>query len=869
MSLMTLLVLSDIGLVAAVVVAFLRLREQDARLRRVNRSVDLLVAALRRERGAGTAAPASSESPAGSETEGVADSAPGTATPPSAVPLAYRDRVPPAPLVQWVRDYFAGGNLIVRVGVIVLFFGVAFLLKYAADHSHLPIELRLSGVALAGVALLALGWRLRVGRRGYALALQGAGVGVLYLCVFAALRLYQLLPASAAFALLAVIGIAAAVLAVTQDSKSLALLGAAGGFLAPVLSGGKQGNEAVLFSYYAVLDIGIVAIAWFKAWRELNLLAFLFTFAIGGLWGVTRYQDAKFALAEFFLLLFFLVFVAIAVLFAHRRAPEPGHYVDGTLIFGTPLVVMGLQAGLMKDLPFGRAYSALGLGAFYLALAWLLLRRGRPQLRLLVESCVAVGVALATLAVPLALDGHWTAATWALEGAAIFWVGLRQDRVLALVSGAGLQLAAGMAYLLQAAPGWEHWYSSAYLGALLLAGAGLLSAFNASRQPALARRAGQWPAHLLLAWGVCWWFGAHGLELQKFLPPAYFLSAPLALFVVSCTLAAAVAQRLRWQALRHVSLLLWPAMAWLLDLEWHDDANLFANLGWLFWPAAALASVAILRWHEAALPARLLDALHVFALWLFVALGSLQLRWWLTQAVPESSSWAESATPLLAVAGLFWLARAAAAARWPVSAHRVAYLGVAGAGLALVVSLWSLRSDLKAEGSAAPLPYLPLLNPLDIVQGLALLELLRWRRALQRALPQWLNVDVRRRLDAALVLLVFAWLNAVLLRTLHHWSGVPYRFDALMGSTLAQSSLTIFWSVLALSTMLIAHRKSARLPWLGGAVLMAVVVAKLFVVDLARVGTVERIISFLVVGVLMLVIGYFSPLPPANKAAQA
>ena len=43
---------------------------------------------------------------------------------------------------------------------------------------------------------------------------------------------------------------------------------------------------------------------------------------------------------------------------------------------------------------------------------------------------------------------------------------------------------------------------------------------------------------------------------------------------------------------------------------------------------------------------------------------------------------------------------------------------------------------------------------------------------------------------------------------------------------------------------------------------MAVVVVKLFLVDLAKVGGVERIVSFIAVGVLMLVIGYFAPLPP-------
>ena len=129
-------------------------------------------------------------------------------------------------LLAWVRDYFTGGNLVVRIGVIVLFFGVAFLLKFAADRNMLPIELRLAGVALGGAALLVIGWRLRVRLRAYALALQGGGVGLLYLTVFAALRLYDLLPPTVAFALMVVVAALSAFLAIGQNSMALAALGA-------------------------------------------------------------------------------------------------------------------------------------------------------------------------------------------------------------------------------------------------------------------------------------------------------------------------------------------------------------------------------------------------------------------------------------------------------------------------------------------------------------------------------------------------------------------------------------------------------------------------------------------------------------------
>ena len=47
-----------------------------------------------------------------------------------------------------------------------------------------------------------------------------------------------------------------------------------------------------------------------------------------------------------------------------------------------------------------------------------------------------------------------------------------------------------------------------------------------------------------------------------------------------------------------------------------------------------------------------------------------------------------------------------------------------------------------------------------------------------------------------------------------------------------------------------------------GVVLLGVVVAKLFLFDLSSAGRIEQIVSFIAVGVLILVVGYFSPLPP-------
>ena len=150
---------------------------------------------------------------------------------------------------RWLVEFFTTGNVVAKVGIVILFFGAAFLVRYAADRGLLPIEYRLMGLVVAALVLQAVGWRLRRTRRAYAMALQGGAVGLLYLTIFAAFRLYDLLPALLTFALLLAVVALSVVLAVFQDAKSLAVLGTSGGFLAPILASTGSGDHVGLFSY--------------------------------------------------------------------------------------------------------------------------------------------------------------------------------------------------------------------------------------------------------------------------------------------------------------------------------------------------------------------------------------------------------------------------------------------------------------------------------------------------------------------------------------------------------------------------------------------------------------------------------------------
>jgi uncharacterized membrane protein len=774
--------------------------------------------------------------------------------------------VPDEPaFLKVVREYFTGGNTVVRVGILILFFGVAFLLRYVAEHSHVPIQIRLSAVAFGGFVLLALGWRLRGKRRGYALALQGGGVGILYLTVFAALRLYSLMPPSVAFAIFVSLAAFTAALAVVQNSQSFAFLAVTGGFLAPILATTGEGNHIALFSYYVVLNAVILAISWYKTWRPLNLAGFAFTFIISAAWGALRYKSELFASTEPFLVLFFVFYVAIAVLFSLRQTPQLRGYVDGTLVFGTPIAAFGYQSAMLHDRHLALALSAVVVGVFYFALAAIFHRLQRSFQRLLIESFMALGVVFLTVATPLALSGTATGVTWVLEGAALVWIGARQHRVLPRLFGVLLQFAAALIQINDADRFLEGMAPpfGLYLARAVTAFAAVLSAVLLRKYAERLRPYEAAASPVLFFLGVAEWLFCGFIEIDRQAPDGYRLSLGLVLVTVTALACSELSRRTALTLARVPALCLLPALLVFAALSLippvHHPCD---HGGWLAWPLAFAGFYVICRRHEGEPDESLANWLHVVSAWLLVALLTWQVDWFIDQGVAGRGSWPAVGWMLIPACVLFLLPRGVERLSWPLRTHREAYLWLAGGGVALYLAFWSLGTNLSLPGDPYPFPYVPLLNILDLAQVLVLAVLWRFwlfSRSAQRT-PD-LDLDDAPAMTA-LSALAFIWLNAALIRALHRWADVPLDFDAVIRSTLVQTALSIFWTVLALATMLVATRRASRVVWITGACLLGATIVKLFAVDLSHVGTVERIVSFVGVGLLTLVIGYFSPLPP-------
>ncbi|MEE7548874.1 DUF2339 domain-containing protein, partial [Xanthomonas sp. Kuri4-1] len=169
---------------------------------------------------------------------------------------------------------------------------------------------------------------------------------------------------------------------------------------------------------------------------------------------------------------------------------------------------------------------------------------------------------------------------------------------------------------------------------------------------------------------------------------------------------------------------------------------------------------------------------------------------------------------------------------------------------------------LQDAASAAPLPWLPLLNPAELCLLAALALLARWLWSAQAPAP-W-----QRRRVLALAVAGLALVTSSTLHSVHHWGGVPW--DARLASaSLAQTSLTVVWSVLGVVAWVLGSRRGQRTLWRTGAVLMALVLAKLVLIDRQHLGNLLGIGSFIAYGLLCTVVGYFAPAPPRQDPPLA
>lgn len=780
-------------------------------------------------------------------------------------PLARKPKAPREP--SWLWQKLFGGNILAKVGVVLLFFGIASGLKLAVDFGVFPASVRLLIATVGGIAMIGFGFS-RMGapqHRMFGLALQGGGFGVLYLATYFALSWHGYIGHATAFAIFAALGIACLAVALHFEGEPLAILGISGAFLAPLLASTGAGSHVVLFSYYTVLTAMVLGVNWLRAWRALTVTAFVFTMVVGMMWASMRFAPEFFASTEAFLILFLVLFSLAPFMSAVMKRAQHDHWADTVLLFGSPIAASVAQSWLVDKAGYGDtvlAWSAVGAGLYYSALtAALYLRQGLEQLR---PTHSAIAVAFYTAAVPLAFGVQVTSAFWAIEGLVLAWFGVANGRRLAYAAGLLLQLVAGAYFIV-------HWneprampiLNGLYVGCIIIVGCGAASAWITKRHAAgsLGGDVVQVFSALAGVWALLWWLGANFSEVSHFAAKSHEMALYIGVLIGTAWALMAIGKALPWTAARYVALLLAAISllggifdSWLYMQSRHPlhDTMFFAV------PAAFATLYAILRLNERDGLRALSSEAHVYALVVLAYTLVREALWIAAELAPGVRLWrllAWQLVPAALVYGLLLLDRQRA---WPLAAQRGAYLAAGAPVLLVSAVLASLYANFNHAGGGTGLPYLPVASVFDLAQIAVIVSLLAWARSSGAAVQPTTSRFAR---DSAMGL-GFVWVSAMAMRLTHHWGGVKFDTAALLASGLAQSLLSLLWTALALTLMISASRNVVRSRWFLGFALLGVVGAKFMLIDVVNKGTVTWTLSLIGVGLLILAASYFSPAPP-------
>jgi len=319
-----------------------------------------------------------------------------------------------------------GAHWLNRIGIIAVLIGVAFFLKYAFESEWIGPSGRVIIGLLAGIALIAWSEWFRLHQyRFFSFSLKALGLGILYLSLWAAFQVYELISWSIAFSGMVAVTVSTAVLALWQDAAILALFALVGGFATPVLLYSHENRATQLFAYLTLLNAATLFLAASCAWRRLLLFSVLSSFVLFCLWYFCLYVPAERSIALLFVTLFFAIF-AIAPLVESRSTPE----IDGGAIFA--LLPAALNAGayfaeiyflLARTDNTAAAWCAIALAGIYFSLAQILRRTHQRDAERLHLLHLALGVVFITLAIAIRFESYWISIAWFAEAAVLMTVG--------------------------------------------------------------------------------------------------------------------------------------------------------------------------------------------------------------------------------------------------------------------------------------------------------------------------------------------------------------------------------------------------------------------------------------------------------------
>jgi len=322
-------------------------------------------------------------------------------------------------------EKFIGENLINKIGIAITVIGVAIGAKYSIENDLISPLTRIILGYLFGLGLLGFGIKLKDKYENYSAVLVSGAMAIMYFITYSAYGLYNLIPQIMAFALMLIFTVFTVIAAINYNRQIIAHIGLVGAYAVPFLLSEGSGKVAVLFSYMAILNIGILAIAFKKYWKPLYYVSCGLTWLIFLSWYVTKYQtNEHFGLALVFASIFFATFYLTFL--AYKLLQKEKFVIDDIiLLMINSFVFYGIGYTILDSHQTGKQL----LGLFTLTnavvhfVASVIIYRQKladKNIHYLIAGLVLIFI---TITVPVQLDGNWVTLLWAGEAALLFWIG--------------------------------------------------------------------------------------------------------------------------------------------------------------------------------------------------------------------------------------------------------------------------------------------------------------------------------------------------------------------------------------------------------------------------------------------------------------
>lgn len=325
-------------------------------------------------------------------------------------------------------EKFIGENLISKIGIAILVLAIGFFVKFAIDNNWIGAVGRVSIGILCGGILVALAHRLRNSYKAFSSVLAGGGLAVFYFTITLAYHQFNLFSQPTAFIIMVMITAFAIVLSILYNRQELAIIALVGGFAAPFLVSDGSGNYKVLFTFLLILNTGLLVIAYNKAWRVLNIIAFVFTVVLFTGWLVSLNNASPaftYSNGLLFATCFYLLFFGINI---SNNIKENKKFIASDfsiLLLNTGLYFSaGLWCITMMNKPEFRGLFTIIIALFNLLASFFLFRNRKVDANIL-YLLTGITLTFVSLTAPIQLHGHNITIFWASESVLLLWLFLK------------------------------------------------------------------------------------------------------------------------------------------------------------------------------------------------------------------------------------------------------------------------------------------------------------------------------------------------------------------------------------------------------------------------------------------------------------